>query len=171
MRVDTNSHFKVVPDMTRKSEGWAIALERIGKESSERTGSLDLGMLGLTELPSELFDLTHLRELNLGRGWNESGRRRLASAEIGRNEISASLYRARTSRVLRCYPSCQRYRFSIVQIPKSTTSCPSRAGRRYNRYIAQKPRSGTLEEQVDRRAQDGCAASTLMPVFLFELLS
>lgn len=46
--------------------GLAIARERIAKEAEEKTGALDLGMLGLTELPEELFRLKHLRRLNLG---------------------------------------------------------------------------------------------------------
>ena len=42
------------------------AHQLIAKERQERTGILDLGNLGLTELPAELFELTHLRVLNLG---------------------------------------------------------------------------------------------------------
>jgi internalin A len=53
--------------MSSNPERWAIALERIAHEAEARTGSLDLSMLGLTDLPEELFALTHLRELNLGR--------------------------------------------------------------------------------------------------------
>jgi hypothetical protein len=60
--------------MTEKPNGWAVALERIEKEAAERSGFLDLGRLELTELPPALFDLTHLRELNLGIGLNESGK-------------------------------------------------------------------------------------------------
>jgi internalin A len=52
--------------MSSNPKGWAIASRRIAHEAEARTGSLDLGMLGLTELPGELFALTHLRELNLG---------------------------------------------------------------------------------------------------------
>ena len=52
--------------MSSNPEGWAIALQRIAHEAEARTGALDLGMLGLTELPKELFALAHLRELNLG---------------------------------------------------------------------------------------------------------
>ena len=50
--------------MSSNPEGWAIALQRIAHEAEARTGALDLGMLGLTELPEELFALTHLQELN-----------------------------------------------------------------------------------------------------------
>jgi internalin A len=77
--------------MTEKPKGWAVALERIEKEAADRSGFLDLGRLGLTELPPALFDLTHLRELNLGNALNESGNWRKASAQILNNEISASL--------------------------------------------------------------------------------
>jgi hypothetical protein len=38
-------------------DGRAIAWERIAKEAEENTGFLDLGKLGLAELPDELFRL------------------------------------------------------------------------------------------------------------------
>ena len=41
----------------------------IAEEHARRTGSLNLGNLGLTELPVELCQLTHLRSLNLGVGY------------------------------------------------------------------------------------------------------
>jgi internalin A len=47
-------------------DGLSIALERIAREAEERTGTLDLGRLGLTELPEELFTLSHLQQLSLG---------------------------------------------------------------------------------------------------------
>ncbi|MEI7461727.1 MAG: leucine-rich repeat domain-containing protein, partial [Pirellula sp.] len=47
-------------------EGLAIARRLIAEEAEKKTGFLDLGMLGLTELPNELFGLDHLRGLNLG---------------------------------------------------------------------------------------------------------
>jgi Leucine-rich repeat (LRR) protein len=47
-------------------EGWKIALERIAAERTNPTGILDLGCLGLTELPTEVFELTDLFVLNLG---------------------------------------------------------------------------------------------------------
>ena len=50
-------------------DGLAIARERIAKAAVEKSGFLDLGMLGLTELPEELFRLKHLRRLNLGVGY------------------------------------------------------------------------------------------------------
>ncbi|NEW99350.1 leucine-rich repeat domain-containing protein [Rhodopseudomonas sp. BR0G17] len=47
-------------------DGLAIARERIAREAEAQTGVLDLGGLGLSELPEELFALKHLRSLNLG---------------------------------------------------------------------------------------------------------
>ncbi|MHC9063716.1 leucine-rich repeat domain-containing protein [Nitrospira sp. CMX1] len=47
-------------------DGMQIARELIAEEREKQTGFLDLGNLELTEVPTELFELTHLRELNLG---------------------------------------------------------------------------------------------------------
>lgn len=47
-------------------DGMEIARERIAKEAEEKTGFLDLGCLALSELPDELFDLQHVKHLNLG---------------------------------------------------------------------------------------------------------
>jgi internalin A len=47
------------------SENWAFAHHRVAEEAEARTGLLDLGGLGLAELPAELFSLRHLKELNL----------------------------------------------------------------------------------------------------------
>jgi internalin A len=52
--------------MSDTDEGLRIARERITGEASARTGFLDLGRLGLNELPAELFTLKHLQTLNLG---------------------------------------------------------------------------------------------------------
>jgi internalin A len=50
-----------------------LALQLIEKEKREKTGRLDLGRCGLTDWPEELFELTHLEVLNLGRTiWDES---------------------------------------------------------------------------------------------------
>jgi Leucine-rich repeat (LRR) protein len=54
--------------MTQVHSGFSIAQERITRELEERTGFLDLGRLGLTALPEELFRLQHLEWLNLGDG-------------------------------------------------------------------------------------------------------
>src|SRR5271157_1512834 len=52
--------------MPSHPEGLAIARVRIAEEKEKRTGFLDLGRLGLTELPEELFELEYLWGLNLG---------------------------------------------------------------------------------------------------------
>ncbi len=78
--------------MTEASEGERIARERIAKEADERTGFLDLGRLGLTELPPELFGLEHLHGLNLGKRWlNATGEFQEASASLGQNRVASSL--------------------------------------------------------------------------------
>jgi internalin A len=59
--------------MREGHDGLRIARERIATEAMQRTGFLDLGQLGLVELPSELFKLQHLLRLNLGR--HRSGER------------------------------------------------------------------------------------------------
>jgi Leucine-rich repeat (LRR) protein len=51
--------------------GLAIARERIAEEKEKRTGFLNLGQLGLEELPEELFELEHLCGLNLGATWTD----------------------------------------------------------------------------------------------------
>lgn len=48
------------------TNGMEIARQLIAEEREQQTGFLDLGNLGLTELPEELFGLTELRGLNLG---------------------------------------------------------------------------------------------------------
>lgn len=78
----------VVPNMTDEKPGLAIALERIEREASERTGFLDLGMLGLTELPDALFRLTHIRRLNLGGGF-----RLVTASNIAPNDLGSALER------------------------------------------------------------------------------
>jgi Leucine-rich repeat (LRR) protein len=57
--------------MPAASEGFAIARARIIQEQAERSGVLDLGNLGLLELPNELWELSHLSCLNLGVGWTD----------------------------------------------------------------------------------------------------
>ncbi|MFO1145350.1 MAG: COR domain-containing protein [Rhodospirillales bacterium] len=67
-------------------DGLAIARQRIAQEREERTGVLDLGQLGLTALPEELFALRHLRALNLGEKWrDDDGEWQEASADIAPN--------------------------------------------------------------------------------------
>jgi internalin A len=76
-------------------DGLAIARERIAKEAEEKTGFLDLGNLGLTELPGELFRLGHLRRLNLGNGYrDEDGEWRNYSTKTGeKNSVQNDLCR------------------------------------------------------------------------------
>ncbi|MES2737516.1 MAG: leucine-rich repeat domain-containing protein [Verrucomicrobiota bacterium] len=57
--------------MPSASEGLTIARARIAREQERRSGLLDLGDLGLTEWPNELWDLAHLTCLNLGVGWTD----------------------------------------------------------------------------------------------------
>ena len=49
-----------------ESAGWEYARKLIAAEKVARTGKLDLGSLGLTDLPEELFELQDLKQLNLG---------------------------------------------------------------------------------------------------------
>jgi hypothetical protein len=80
--------------MSEGTDGEAIARERIAQEADERTGDLDLGTLGLTELPDALFDLKHIKRLNLGALYgDELGAMRPASANIAPNEPGPSLAR------------------------------------------------------------------------------
>lgn len=74
------------------NEGMAIALQRIAAEAEAKTGFLDLGMLGLDTLPDELFELRHLRGLNLGLGCHgEQGEWREAASHIEENALQQSL--------------------------------------------------------------------------------
>jgi internalin A len=57
--------------MPSPTKGPDIARDRIATEKSQRTGFLDLGRLGLTALPEELFELDHLWGLNLGAMWQD----------------------------------------------------------------------------------------------------
>lgn len=59
----------------------------IAQERERQTGFLDIGNLGLTELPPELFELTRLRSLVIGRlrfqpgtGWLDSANHRPSNA-------------------------------------------------------------------------------------------
>jgi hypothetical protein len=70
--------------MGNNPDGLAEARLRIAAEAVERTGQLDLAWLGLEGLPAELFALTHLQELALGRF--EPGR-----ADIGANRPGRDL--------------------------------------------------------------------------------
>ncbi len=75
-------------------EGLQIALQRIAEEKEQGTGFLDLGQLGLTALPDELFDLDHLTGLNLGAYyWDEDERLQRAFSDIEPNQITGDLGR------------------------------------------------------------------------------
>src|SRR5271156_4588151 len=78
--------------MSHNDDGLTIARERIVEETRARTGSLDLGMLGLDELPADLFVLTHLRRLNLGEGYFDVAGRDAAS-DIAPNRLDSELHR------------------------------------------------------------------------------
>ena len=49
-----------------RTDGIETARRLIADEHEQKTGFLDLGNLRLTEVPVELFDLSHLHSLNLG---------------------------------------------------------------------------------------------------------
>jgi internalin A len=78
--------------MAEEFEGLSIALGRIAREARERTGFLDLGQLGLTELPTELLALTDLRRLGLGAGiLGEAGEWCEAVSDIAPNRLDTQL--------------------------------------------------------------------------------
>jgi len=78
--------------VNQESKELRIARERIAQEAEERTGFLDLGRLGLTALPEELFELQHLQSLNLGSGYlNQEGKWRSAVSSGAANAIQADL--------------------------------------------------------------------------------
>ncbi|MBI5817585.1 MAG: leucine-rich repeat domain-containing protein, partial [Verrucomicrobia bacterium] len=69
-------------------DGMLTARRLIAEEREKKTGFLDLGELGLSELPSELFALTHLRVLNLGNFFtDEKGKWNWSSNREGTNTI------------------------------------------------------------------------------------
>jgi internalin A len=76
------------------ADGLAIARARIATEATAKTGFLDLGTLGLTDLPEELFALAHLRSLNLGYGYaDEKGEWHLVKSDLNPNTASPALAR------------------------------------------------------------------------------
>jgi len=61
-----------------------LALQLIAREKKEKTGKLDLGKCGLTELPEELFELEWLEELSLrNRQWDEKKQKWIDSPNHG----------------------------------------------------------------------------------------
>ena len=80
--------------MSEGTDGERIARESIAREAEERTGYLDLGWLGLKELPETLFALKHLKRLNLGTGcYDEEGAWRGRLPDIAPNALRPSLAR------------------------------------------------------------------------------
>ncbi len=78
--------------MPEAFDGETIARQRIAEEAKRRTGFLDLGGLGLTSLPRELFELHQLRTLNLGVGiMREDGTWHAVDRPWERNEVAAEL--------------------------------------------------------------------------------
>jgi Leucine-rich repeat (LRR) protein/signal recognition particle receptor subunit beta len=66
-----------------------LALELIAKEKIEKTGKLDLGNCGLTELPAELFELIWLEELMISNRYVDYGQNKLIESKNKgeRNEL------------------------------------------------------------------------------------
>jgi hypothetical protein len=80
--------------MTQDQDGPGTAHKRIAQEARARTGFLDLGMLGLDEIPAELFVLTHLRRLNLGDSYFDEARGDVdAASDIAPNRLDSQLHR------------------------------------------------------------------------------
>jgi internalin A len=80
--------------MSNTDDGLRIARERIAEEARARKGFLDLGRLGLYDLPVELFALRHLRALNLGSGMFHPARDLvLAHSRLAPNQIDAQISR------------------------------------------------------------------------------
>ncbi|MDR3634775.1 MAG: hypothetical protein P4L84_13305 [Isosphaeraceae bacterium] len=78
--------------MPSDPEGLVIARARIAAEQEQRTGFLDLGRLGLTEFPEELFALEHLQGLNLGMLWrDEQGEWQQAASDLSPNQLTDEL--------------------------------------------------------------------------------
>lgn len=77
--------------MSELEDGMAIARWCIAEEAQQRSGYLDLGMLGLTGLPEELFALRHLQALNLGLlGMDAQGQQHIAVSLIADNALPAA---------------------------------------------------------------------------------
>jgi len=78
--------------MNNSQDGFTIACERIAREAEEKTGFLDLGNLGLTTFPEDLFRLSHLQTLSLGKYyWNNSGELNPASENLRLNDLQKQL--------------------------------------------------------------------------------
>jgi len=75
------------PKAAGPNPGLEKALELIAAEAKSRTGFLDLGNLGLTEIPDELFALSHLESLNLGTYYRDN----LGNYDESRNKLGPNL--------------------------------------------------------------------------------
>src|SRR3954470_6876953 len=85
-----------LPDLARQvscpmpsnPEGLAIARARIAAERENPTGFLDLGRLGLVEVPEELFALEHLWGLNWGWEWpDDQDKGHAAKSDLAPNGV------------------------------------------------------------------------------------
>ena len=82
--------------MTAPADGPTIARQRIAEEAAARTGTLDLGLLGLDGLPDALFELTHLRRLYLGfTRLNADGQWERVNHMTGFNLVAEDLHKLR----------------------------------------------------------------------------
>jgi internalin A len=80
------------PKPIEEFDSISVTHERISQELIAQTGFLDLGRLGLTSLPEELFRLTHLRRLNLGAGmYDNGGEWPQSSADVSPNRVELFL--------------------------------------------------------------------------------
>jgi internalin A len=80
--------------MRSRPEGLAIALARIADEKTNRTGFLDLGRLGLTEVPKELFELEHLWGLNWGSSLVDQRRNQHeAASDLDANQYAELIFK------------------------------------------------------------------------------
>jgi internalin A len=78
--------------MSSHSDGITIARTRIAREKEERSGFLDLGRLGLSELPEEIFEVGYLWGLNLGYGWRDgAGEWQNSISDLASNQVSRFL--------------------------------------------------------------------------------
>jgi hypothetical protein len=85
---------RVLFSWTTHLDDLTIARQRIAREAEERTGFLDLGRLGLSELPDELFELKHLRRLYLGASFfDEAGQPHSSASDFEENFVEAELDR------------------------------------------------------------------------------
>lgn len=101
-------------------DGQELAQLLIATELEQQTGELDLGDLGLTELPASLFELQHLHTLSLGSGWHDGNGRWLRGGHrLGSNRL-LSLARLESLKGLRALNLCQLPEPDLVGIGQVT---------------------------------------------------